>query len=472
MTGSDEPDRLRGAAGERPPAAAPRHHPRPASCSAGSRARRCATACSCCSSARTRAKLVGPDGGRVRLRVCGWSRSRRPSAGRSRARRRRRTRSTLGLMDPAYAAQEPDAYWADIDALKPKSLRIDVHWDADRADAAARSSATRATPPTSGATSTTSCAHAAEHGYTGCQLHRHGLADAALGLDDPAARTTTRNMPNVEQFRNFVVRRGRCATPAPTTPTASARWRRCRRWTAGRSGTSRTSTAPCARRSAGGELAVGDQLREAAQRRLHGAQPHRGRLRRRPAVVIGGALYRQRSPKGIGPIALHGGHAGARARSSTCSRSTRTTASRDLGIRDGERRGHGLAEHRDRQLRPLPGRGQPPLAAASASRSGSRSSAGRRRRACRTSTPSPRPSRRRSCASPSSVFRREYPRVAALIWFLIKDEPTRSPRTAARTPGSPASAASTARKKPAYAAWQRLAGAAAAPLRSGTVGQH
>ena len=143
-------------------------------------------------------------------------------------------------------------------------------------------------------------------------------------------------------------------------------------------------------------------------------------------AVLGGALYRQRSPKGIGPIAFMESHEGPRARSSTCSRSTRTTASRTSASATAHGRRHALAEHRDRQLRPLPVARSTGSGAASASRSGSPSSAGRRRPACTTSTPSPRRKQAKFLKQSVDVFRTQYPRVGRLIWFLIKDEPVTS----------------------------------------------
>ena len=35
----------------------------------------------------------------------------------------------VGLMDPRTRRREPDAYWSDVDALRPAVLRFDVHWD-------------------------------------------------------------------------------------------------------------------------------------------------------------------------------------------------------------------------------------------------------------------------------------------------------------------------------------------------------
>ena len=67
-----------------------------------------------------------PDGGRVRLRVAAVALV--AAVGGALAGPAAPPRE-VGLMDPAYAAQDPAAYWQDVAALRPASLRYEVHWN-------------------------------------------------------------------------------------------------------------------------------------------------------------------------------------------------------------------------------------------------------------------------------------------------------------------------------------------------------
>ena len=60
------------------------------------------------------------------------------------------------------------------------------------------------------------------------------------------------------------------------------------------------------------------------------------------------------------------------------------------------------------------------------------------------------------------LFQRQFPRVGTLIWFLIKDEPVESEDGRQNTWQS-GFRRLDGTKKPAYATWQQLAGAARRP---------
>jgi hypothetical protein len=359
----------------------------------------------------------------------------------------------LGLMDPAYAAQEPDAYWADIGALKPKTLRIDVHWDQiaptrpakqrDPGDAAyqwgylddlVRSSAA--------------------HGYVGCQLI------ATVWRTPRWASTIPRpynyaNMPDVQQFRNFVyaaaVRYSGSYDPDGLGPLEVLPPLNC--WEIWNEPNFNGALRPQKR---------GAELLSAINyvKLLNGAYTELSRIEDDYGVqhvVIGGALYRQRSPKGIGPIAFMEVMRARGAKFDVLSIHPYNGIP-NLGIRDGDGVGtvwpNIAIGNFDRFMgevnRLWPGKRFPIWI----TEFGWQTKTGVQDQYAVTEA-----KQATFLRQSVEVFRRDYPRVQRLIWFLIKDEPTTSPDGRQNTWQSGFRRLNCS-KKPASSVWQRLSGAA------------
>src|SRR5690606_4819069 len=108
----------------------------------------------------------------------------------------------IGLMDPAYASAEPEAYWNDVKALRPAFLRYDLHWN-EVAPTKPKKQRDPADPAYKWGYFDDVVREAAANGYVGCDLvvtvwRTPGWASSIKGNRNYA------NMPNLQQWRNFI----------------------------------------------------------------------------------------------------------------------------------------------------------------------------------------------------------------------------------------------------------------------------
>ena len=299
-------------------------------------------------------------------------------------------RPQVGLMDPAYAASQPERYWRTCrPAAGVPALRGALERDrADEADGAARPGRPGVPLGLPGRRR----ARGRRHGYAGCDLiatvwrtpRWASAVKRPLQLREHAGRARS----SATSSRRSATRYSGSYDPDGAGPLETLPQIAC--WEIWNEPNFNGALRP--QRKNG--VLLGGQLREAAQRRLRGDQG------RRQALQLQEPGHRRRAlpaaqRQGHRADRLHGGDEGPRRE---VRRPVDPPVQRHPEPRHPRRRRrrHALAEHRHRQLRPLPDARSTGSGAASASRSGSRSTAGRRRPASTTSTPSPRRSRRRS----------------------------------------------------------------------------
>jgi hypothetical protein len=358
----------------------------------------------------------------------------------------------LGLMDPAYASQDPEGYWADVDALRPKTLRIDVHWDQIAATQPANQR-DPADPAYLWGYLDDLVRQSAAHGYTGCDLI------ATVWRTPKWASTIKRpynyaNMPNVRQFRNFVyaaaIRYSGAYDPDGLGPLETLPPLTC--WEIWNEPNFNGALRP--QKLGGVPLSAINYTKL-----LNGAYDELSRVEDDYGVdqqVIGGALYRQRSPKGIGPIAFMETMQARGAKFDVLSIHPYNGIP-NLGIRDGAGVGtvwpNVAIGNFDRYLaevnRLWPGKRFPIWI----TEFGWQTKTGVQDQYAVSEA-------KQSLFLRQSVdtFRTRFPRVGRLIWFLIKDEPVESLDGRQNTWQSGFRRLNGS-KKPAYATWQTLIGA-------------
>jgi len=367
----------------------------------------------------------------------------------------------VGLMDPAYAAASPEAYWADVDALRPAFLRYEVHWN-EIAPTKPVKQRDPADPAYQWGYLDDVVREAAVHGYTGCDL-------IATVWRTPRWAAVVKspynyaNTPNLQQFRNFVAAAatrysGSYDPDGVEGPQAPLPQIAC--WEIWNEPNFNGALRPQRK---------GRTLVSAINytRLLNGAYAEIKAVGRRyefESQVIGGALYRQRSPKGVGPVAFMQAMKARGARFDVLSIHPYNGIPR-LGIHDGE-----------------PGRGTvwPNIAIGNfglfqaevnrlwrnqrfpiwITEFGWQTKTGRQDQYAITEQ-----QQARFLKQSIDLFKTQYRRVNRITWFLIKDEPVVS------TDGRQNTWQSGFRrlngtKKPSYAAWQKLTGVAKrAPAR-------
>ena len=367
----------------------------------------------------------------------------------------------VGLMDPAYAAADPEAFWADVEALRPAFLRYEVHWN-EIAPTRPAKQRDPSDPAYQWGYLDDVVREAAVHGYTGCDL-------IATVWRTPRWATSVKgnynyaNTPNLQQFRNFIAAAatrysGSYDPDGAEGPLEPLPQLAC--WEIWNEPNFNGALRPQKKGRkllsaiAYTKLLNGAYAEIKAVGRRNGFQPQ----------VVGGALYRQRSPKGVGPIAFMQAMKALGARFDVLSIHPYNGIPR-LGIHDGE-----------------PGKGTvwPNIAIGNFDRFqaevnrlwrgqrfpiwitefGWQTKTGRLDQYAVSEQ-----QQTRFLRESIALFRTQFKRVNRITWFLIKDEPVVTPDGRQNTWQS-GFRRLNGTKKPSYAAWQRLTGVAKrAPAR-------
>jgi hypothetical protein len=365
-----------------------------------------------------------------------------------------RAATQVGLMDPAYAAADPEKYWADVDTLRPAFLRYEVHWN-EIAPTKPAEQRDPADPAYRWGYLDDVVREAAAHGYTGCDLvatvWRTPRWASATG-----GRYNYANTPNLQHFRNFMYAAATRYSgsydpdgadgPLETLPQLAC-------WEVWNEPNFNGALRPQRK---------GRTLLSAIAytRLLNGAYAEIkavGRRYRFDPQVIGGALYRARSTKGVGPVAFMEAMRRLGARFDALSIHPYNGIPR-LGIRDGAGVGtvwpNVAIGNFDRFLfevnRLWRGRRFPVWI----TEFGWQTKTGQHDQYAISEA-----QQARFLTQSITLFRTRYPRVGRITWFLIKDEPVTS------TDGRQNTWQSGFRrldgtKKPSYGAWLRLTGVA------------
>ncbi len=364
----------------------------------------------------------------------------------------------IGVMDPAYATSDPEAYWADVKALRPAFLRYDLHWNEvaptkpvkqrDPADPAYRwgyfDDIMRA---------------AAANGYEGCDIV------ATIWRTPPWASSIRgrnyANMPRLPQWRNFVYAAatrysGHYDPDGPAGPLTTLPQVGC--WEIWNEPNFNGALRPQRK---------GKKLLSATNyvKLLNGAYTEIRNAGKRYGVkpqVIGGALYRARSTKGVGPIAFMQEMRKRNARFDVLSVHPYNGVPR-LGIKDGAGVGTvwpnmaigNFQRFLNEVNRLWRGRKLPIWI----TEYGWQTKTGKRDQYAVTEK-----QQARFLKQAIDRFRIKHKRVTRIAWFLIKDEPTTT------TDGRQNTWQSGFRRlngstKPSYSVWQKLTGVAKRPAR-------
>jgi hypothetical protein len=207
----------------------------------------------------------------------------------------------VGIMDPAYATAEPDAYWADIAVLRPKFLRYDLHWN-EVAPTEPANPRDPADPAYRWGYFDDLMRAAAMNGYEGCDIVATVWRTPPWASSIPGNGNYA-NMPVVGDWRSFVYAAGirysgHYDPDGPTGPQTTLPQVGC--WEIWNEPNFNGALRPQRR----GRVLVSAinyvKLLNGAYAEIRSAG---GRYGIRPQIV-GGALYRARSPKGVGPVAF------------------------------------------------------------------------------------------------------------------------------------------------------------------------
>jgi hypothetical protein len=359
----------------------------------------------------------------------------------------------VGLMDPAYAAAAPDAYWQDVQALRPAFLRYEVHWN-EIAPTRPTKQRDPADPAYRWGYLDDVVREAAANGYTGCDL-------VATVWRTPrwASATGTRynyaNMPNVQSFRNFVfaaaTRYSGSYDPDGAGPLDTLPQLAC--WEIWNEPNFNGALRPQRK---------GRVLLSAINytKLLNGAYAEIKRVGASTGVknqVIAGALYRARSVKGVGPIAFMQVMKQRGAKFDVLSIHPYNGIPK-LGVRDGAGVGTvwpniaiGNFDRFQSEVNRLWFGKKFPIWI---TEYGWQTKTGRYDQYAITEV-----QQARFLKQSIDLFRTRYPRVGRITWFLIKDEPTTSADGRQNTWQSGLRRLNGS-KKPSYQTWQRLTGVA------------
>ncbi len=360
----------------------------------------------------------------------------------------------VGLMDPAYASSDPEAYWADIELLRPRFLRYDLHWN-EIAPTKPKKQRDPADPAYRWGYFDDLMRDAAAHGYEGCDIvttvwRTPPWASSIRGNKNYA------NMPNVQHWRNFVAAAatrysGQYDPDGPAGPLATLPQVGC--WEIWNEPNFNGALRP--QRKGKKLLSAINyvKLLNAAYTEIKAAGR---RVNARPQV-IGGALYRALSTKGVGPIPFVQQMRKRNARFDVLSVHPYNGNAR-LGIRDGAGKlgtrwpsvSIGNFQRFINEVNRLwRGRKLPIWI----TEYGWQSKSGRRDQYAVTES-----QQATFMRQSMAVWRTKYKRVARITWFLIKDEkPTRASSWQSgmrRLDGT---------KKPSFSAWQNLKGVVKMP---------
>ncbi len=360
----------------------------------------------------------------------------------------------VGLMDPAYAAANPTAYWQDVAALRPAFLRYEVHWN-EIAPVKPKVQRNPADPAYRWGYLDDVVREAAANGYTGCDLiatvwRTPRWASAVKGPYNYA------NTPDVTKFRNFIAALATrysgsydpdgAAGPLETLPQIAC-------WEIWNEPNFNGALRP--QRKNGVPLAA-----NAYVKLLNGAYAEIKAVGKRysfKSQVLGGALYRQLSAKGIGPIGFMGVMKARGAKFDVLSIHPYNGIP-NLGIRDGDGVGTRWPNiaigNFDRFLSEVNRLWRGKRFPVWITEYGWQTKTGKHDQYAITEA-----KQAKFLKQSIDVFRTQYPRVNRITWFLIKDEPVTT------TDGRQNTWQSGFRrlngtKKPSYAAWQKLTGVA------------
>jgi hypothetical protein len=367
---------------------------------------------------------------------------------------RAEARTQVGLMDPAYAAQSPEKYWADVKALRPAFLRYEVHWN-EIAPTKPRKQRNPADPAYRWGYLDDVVREAAAHGYTGCDLIATVWRTPRWASSVKAKRHNYAHMPRVQSFRNFVAALAKRysgsydpdgAGPQQTLPQIAC-------WEIWNEPNFNGALRPQKKRRTLTSAINYTKLLNAAYAEIKAV----GKKYRFRPQVIGGALYRQRSPKGVGPIAFMQAMKARKARFDVLSIHPYNGIPR-LGIRDGAGVGTRWPNiaigNFDRFLREVNRLWRGKRFPVWITEYGWQTKTGKRDQYAISER-----NQAKFLRQSVNTFRKKYRRVGRITWFLIKDEPTKSVDGRKNTWQSGFRRLNGA-KKPSYTAWLRLSGVA------------
>jgi hypothetical protein len=358
----------------------------------------------------------------------------------------------VGLMDPAYAHAEPEAYWKHVEALRPAFVRYDLHWN-EIAPAKPKNQRDPSDPAYRWGYFDDLMRDAGAHGYEGCEIVTTIWRTPGWASSIPGKNYA--NMPRVQQFRNFMFAAATRysgsydpdgAGPLTTLPQVSC-------WEIWNEPNFNGALRPQRK----GRILLSainyTKLLNAAYAEIKRV----GRTENVQFNVIGGALYRQRSTKGVGPVAFMQEMRRRNARFDVLSIHPYNGVPR-LGIRDGAGVGTVWPNiaignfHRFQNEVNRLWRGQRfPIWI---TEYGWQTKTGKRDQYAVTEQ-----QQATFLRQSISIFRRQFPRVGRISWFLIKDEPATSTDGRQNTWQS-GFLRLNGTKKPAYRAWQQLTGVA------------
>jgi Glycosyl hydrolase catalytic core len=372
---------------------------------------------------------------------------------------RAEARTQVGLMDPAYAAQEPEKYWADVEKLRPAFLRYEVHWN-EIAPKRPKKQRNPGDPAYRWGYLDDVVREANAHGYMGCDLIATIWRTPRWASSLKRKRHNYAHMPRVQSFRNFVAALAKRysgsydpdgAGPLTTLPQIAC-------WEIWNEPNFNGALRPQKTKKKGKKRQLTSAINYT--RLLNAAYAEIKAVGKKydfKPQVIGGALYRQTSPKGVGPIAFMRKMKQRKAKFDVLSIHPYNGIPR-LGIRDGAGAGTRWPNiaigNFHRFLREVNRTWRGRKFSIWVTEYGWQTKTGRRDQYAISEK-----NQAKFLRQSINTFRKKYRRVGRITWFLIRDEPVKSEDGRKNTWQS-GFRRLNGKKKPSYVAWLRLKGVA------------